>query len=184
MSNFKLNNHNIFIVFFIVSIVACVSCQHHRIKQTNSYEITKEYIRWYSNIRCIRIELLENNELNSDNYPVSNKVIKTFCCESNSNLLTNIIYFTKPNNGYTWSVCSTDLTYVENDSFKNLSVEEKLKIIVSKDTINTYNKFEVMPFVFEFGKLYHLIGLEDIEGSFYLHLNSNNELVVRYYQDQ
>lgn len=144
------------------------------------YEITHEYIKGKIKIDGFSIAELEVSKISDEGLPIYEKEVIRYCCESKGEKLKKKIYFNKKNDGYKWSLCTPSFKYVEVDSLKNLTLEEKLDRI-RKDGSGKPIYYDVMPFQFQTGKWYHLFGLEGIEGSYFLYYNKQNEFIVKYF---
>ena len=98
---------------------------------------------------------------------------------------SNKISFLKPNPNYRWYLCKLDLHIVENDSLQNLTLEQKLNYVEMMDKVtlsdSEYVHRRSFPLSIEHGYVYHIFGLCDVEGSYYVCLEASGELIIQYF---
>jgi len=163
--------------WFIISVIA-VGCV---LSEENTYKITLDGIKSKGNTELQRftIALYNKPEGQMRPYPTS-KELARYCFEFDSvKKSCKTVSFTESNNHYVWSRCDLDLSYVETDSLKSLPLKQKLALI-HKDTL-AIKLFTRMPFSISQDTLYHVFGLDEIEGSYYMALDENNTLIVDYF---
>ena len=162
---------------FIISVIA-VGCV---LLEENTYEVTLDGIKSKGNteLRQFTIALYDKPEGQMRPHPTS-KELARYCFEFDSVKKSGKkVSFTESNNHYVWSRCDLDLSYIETDSLKSLPLREKLALIHTDTLAITF--FKRMPFSISQDTLYHVFGLDGIEGSYYMALDENNTLVVDYF---
>ncbi len=174
------------LLFILISLVAFTSCESEKKNDTESsssspfqmeedqYVIQAEFIKGKSNIDQFTIAELSGDKFSEEKLRV--------CCESKGDSLIDKIFFNKKNEGYHWYFCTLDLSFIEDDSLKDLTITEKIKILHndSKEAVESEYS-DIMPIKFETGKWYHFFGLENIEGSYFVHVEDNNTFSVEYF---
>ncbi len=173
-----LNIRTRFTCLILIVIAMFYSCSVINSQFGAQYEITMDFIKGKSPIERFQIAVLKKTELNEQGYPLDNNELERYCCFSDGDNSARKIFFQRANDGYQWTVCTPDLKYVEVDSLINLSEEEKRQRIGGSKSPVAYN---TMPFKFESDKVYHLFGLEGIEGSYYLYFSEKKEFIVKYF---
>jgi len=142
----------------------------------NNYIITEDYISGKSKNDGFTIAELFGDKSSQEKQRVCIETI------SGKKDLKQKIYFNKKNEGYQWFYCTLDLRFVENDSLKNLKVEEKLEIIQKENIVTSHPQYyETIPIEFKPGTWYHFFGFEDIEGSFYVFVMNDRSFKVEYF---
>jgi hypothetical protein len=165
------------ILWFIISLIV-VSCV---LSEENTYEITLDGIKSNGNIKLqnFTIALFDRTENQMRPYSTS-KELARYCFEFDTIKKSGkTVSFTESNIHYKWSRCDLDLSYVETDSLKSLTLKQKLDLI-HQDTLSI-KIFNKMPFVFSQDTLYHVFGLDGIVGSYYIALDKDNSIVVDYF---
>ena len=153
-------------LFFVFSLI--YGCNNQK------YQINKNGIKGVSLNDGFTIAELKDGK--------SSEEVLRVCCEPVSHTeLKRQLYFKKKNVGYHWNFCTLDLRFVENDSLKNLSLEEKLEILRREGHIGSPEHFDTIPINFKVGTWYHIFGLEDIEGSFYFYVEKDGAFKVEYF---
>lgn len=155
-------------------VLSCNNCDFSERK----VEITNEYIKSNCVIKSFQLALSEDTEINSEGYPVNYKEKERYCCSFGGDALKKVIYFHRINDGYKWICCTLDLRFVEVDSLKDLSIEEKNKIIGDDEPIIQY---DTLPLKFEHGKTYCLFNIDNYDGSYYLYFDKNMKFVAKYF---
>ncbi|MCF8373974.1 MAG: hypothetical protein K9H64_20285 [Bacteroidales bacterium] len=164
----------------IIIFLNTVSCDEAKFNSGKNYKVTEEYIKGSTYINNFTISELEVSSIGGNGLPIKEKDIVQYCCKSSSKSLKKKIYFNRKNKGYKWFYCTLNLDFIEVDSLKKLSEEQKLTMIHQVRGENMY--FDTIPFRFEAGKWYHLYGLENVEGSYYIHFNIKKEFIVKYFE--
>lgn len=109
------------------------------------------------------------------------KELARFCFEyKGENGGLRQVSFIKCNSKYKWSRCDLDLRFVTIDSLKDLTIEQKLELLKEEGSFSDYK--DKMPFKFEKDTLYHIFGLNGIDGSYFMAIDENNKLVVDYFE--
>jgi len=144
---------------------------------SNKYSINREFIKGTSKNNGFIIA-----ELIGDRY--SGEKLRV-CCEPNlRNNLTKKIFFNKKDRCYHWTFCSLDLKYVESDSLRNLSMEEKLEIIRKENNGKEISSsYDTLPIKFTPETWYHFFGFEDIEGSYFVYVKKDGTFKVEYFNE-
>lgn len=146
----------------------------------NSLRITKDFIEKTDGepLVSFTIAVYERDSVFWDTRPLNKTELVRYCCSiKDSTNCSSKVYFNEERDGYYWSRCDLVLDFVENDSLKNLSTEEKL----SRIEFGSIEYFDVMPFKFERSKIYHLFGIQEMKGSYYLTIDASGELIVDYF---
>ena len=155
-------------LIFIISII--YGCENIK------YSINEEYIKGISKNDGFSIAELTGDKSSNEKLRV--------CCEAISGNfnLKDKLYFDRKNKGYQWFFCTLDLRFVENDSLKNLTIDEKLKIIKKENNGKLTPKYyDTIPITFKPETWYHFFGFEDVEGSFYVYVEKNKSFKVEYF---
>ncbi|RKN76819.1 hypothetical protein [Ulvibacterium marinum] len=169
------------LIIVILTTISCIFLFTYKafdfINPQNQYQITKTKIisEKGERIDSFSIAIHSRDSIKPNNY----FELDRYCCSfTGTGKPSKQVVFNNINDGYSWEKCHVIFDYVEKDSLKNLTVKEKLEII---DQNNQSEDFDRMPFKFERDKVYHLFGLKGIEGSYYLSLDSSNNLIVEYF---
>jgi hypothetical protein len=164
-------NYRFQIFLFLTFSTVLFSCS-----EASKYSINQNYIRGISKIDRFTIAELTGDKFSPEYQRV--------CLEASSEKARQKakLYFKQNNNGYYWQSCTLDLKFVENDTLKDLSLEEKLDILKKENPENTKpKKYEILPWEFKPGKWYHFFGFDNIEGSFFVYVEKDKTFRVEYF---
>jgi hypothetical protein len=164
-------------LFIFLLICGCNIIDSHT---GTKYEINNEYIKGKIKIDGFSIAEIKVTSINKNGLPIKEKEVNRYCCELKDGKLKKKIYFDKKNEGYKWFLCTPSFKYMEVDSLKDLTLEDKLARI-KKDGSGKTIYYDTKPFEFKKGKWYHLFGLEGIEGSYFLYVNDDGTINVKYF---
>lgn len=149
--------------------------------EDHKYTITENYILSIYEIDSFSIAEIEVTDIGENGIPYNYQEIARVTCESNLGT-DRKIFFHKENAGYSWTFSNLDLRFVEADSLKDLSVEEKLRILRDEGAFDgEVTHFKTMPLKFDIGKWFHLFGLKNIQGSYFIFVKPDGSLLVRYF---
>jgi hypothetical protein len=176
-----MNKLLVSLVLFL-SIVSCSSSTEKNIYQeynskieneAKSYQISQLFIHGESEIQNFTIAELTGGKNSEEKQRI--------CCFSTDDKFSNKICFNQKNTGYKWNYCTLDLRFIEDDSLKDLTLEEKLEILNSESTGKEFPDLDICPIDFEPGKWYHFFGLPNIEGSYFVHVEEDEKFTVEYF---
>ena len=169
-------------VYVICISLVLSSCQYG----LDRYTITPDGI--YSKSGPIREFSITQYPIDHDGMedirPLSHFEVMRYCCELRPNRSPSKRVFFSSNDGrtYRWSLCKLDISIIANDSLNNLPFEEKLKYADRKKADrSTIDQSVNLPFNIEQGYVYQIFGLKDLDGSYYFRLDSNNRLIVQFF---
>lgn len=167
----------------IISLVLC-GCYYGQ----DRYVLTAEGV--YSKSAPIRQFSITQYPIDHDGMddirPMSHVEVMRYCCElrPNRNPSRRVLFSSADGRNYRWSLCKLDTSIISNDSLNSLSFEEKLKYADRKkaDRSPIDQRFN-LPFNVKRGYVYQIFGLKNLNGSFYFRLDSNNRLVVQFFDN-
>ena len=148
--------------------------------EDDNYVVTKEMVRSKENVRIDSFTIVVYRKVENGSTLNSGSEISRYCCVFRGKTRPKkVVYFDRLKDDYFWQRCDLNLAYVENDSLKNLSLEEKRKMI----NIDTARTFDRMPFEFQSNQVYQIFGLKGIDGSYFFEINnSTNEIEIEYFE--
>jgi len=98
------------------------------------------------------------------------------------------IFFHKPNHGYTWEYFGEviNINEIIPNSIKNKEFEEQIAYVNERDTVNVVDEerlksHDIMPLKFKPATWYHIFGLDGIEGSYFVYINDDRTVEVKYF---
>lgn len=172
-----------FIIFFIWFFIVLSGCQD----SSSTYRIKIEGV--YSqrgSITNFSISQFNiDHEQLDDIRPHSHIELMRYCCElrTSKNGSKHVLFSPMDTINYDWFLCKLDTSIVSNDSLNNLTFEEKLRYLHSRDrdqNIIRDNNLH-LPFTIRKGYVYQIFGLRNLDGSYYFRLGPNNTLIVQFF---
>lgn len=153
---------------------------------SSSFQITTDGV--FSKSRIITQFSISQYKIDSQNLedirPKDHKELMRYCCELKADSSgSKKVLFKNDNSRYRWSLCKLDTSIVESDSLNELTFRDKLIHLKERDKFEKYIPEDEMtlPFIIKKGFGYQIFGLPDLEGSYYFRLDSDDKLIVQFF---
>lgn len=155
---------------------------------SSSFQITKDGV--FSKSRIITQFSISQYKIESENLddirPNSHTELMRYCCELKANKSgSKKILFKSDNSRYRWSLCKLDTSIVTNDSLNALTFEDKSRYLEERTKFEKRIPKEEMAlsFIIKKGFVYQIFGLPDLDGSYYFRLDSDDKLIVKFFDN-
>jgi len=153
---------------------------------SSSFQITKDGV--LSKSRIITQFSISQYKIDSENLddirPNNHSELMRYCCELKNNRSgSKIILFKSDDSRYRWSLCKLDTSVVTNDSLNALTFEDKFRYFEERTKFEKRipEKEMTLPFIIKKGFVYQIFGLPDLDGSYYFRLDSDDKLIVQFF---
>lgn len=187
--NNKFRKKIIILLSSILTLVFTIS-SCNLLNEEKKYEITYDYIKGEEPLDWFSVAELEvHSMIDEFGRPGSyDEVDRVVCKKNKEKEFKYKIFFHKPNHGYTWEYLGEviNINEIIPDSIKNKEFEEQIAYVNEIDTVINVDEerlksHDIIPLKFKPATWYHIFGLEGIEGSYFVYINDNRTIEVKYF---
>ena len=171
------------LLYGLCSLVLIVANNNCTESNSNKHDITYEFISGEKGIFSFSIAKLDVQQLNNLGFPGTFTETDRVTCRLENGTKAKKIFFHKENAGYVWYKSSPNYDFENNDSLNKLSTSEILEFLKKEGVLKNAhkNRYLTIPFELESGNWYHLFGLNDIEGSYFIYVNKDRTFKTYYF---